>query len=283
MEMTQAASSSSAPPGGNWLETAPTESTSHDCAVCGEPMKARNAEERHLMQRTNEIMIGILRYYSHMYFGVGDVTNLKAEMEGVEIEMDTGVDDYMDEQREQFLEYVDSDDGQEGWKPPLQRSLWSYHTVAGVMVTVILVIGITWILLDVLSLYCNFGFSIFSSTDQRNKWHNSYLNLLFSDGGSLCVLCQKQLFEFAPKYGRHFAKHQHAQHSRYLNNIMRLENKKQAFGVAARGKTANINKLSVNGAPDMKAGFHQSKATAFIMVRELPTDEPLPVFVQPEI
>jgi len=105
-----------------------------------------------MISRTNEIVIGILRHYSRLYFGVSDVTmNVDfAEGGAVEIELDAGVDDDEDSARKLFLDDVDSDDDEVGWKPALHAEQWRWSRVALGMVASLLFVGVLWIVLELL-------------------------------------------------------------------------------------------------------------------------------------
>eukprot|EP00391_Amoebophrya_sp_Ameob2_P003552 CAMPEP_0179009602 /NCGR_PEP_ID=MMETSP0795-20121207/16360_1 /TAXON_ID=88552 /ORGANISM="Amoebophrya sp., Strain Ameob2" /LENGTH=148 /DNA_ID=CAMNT_0020704811 /DNA_START=175 /DNA_END=621 /DNA_ORIENTATION=- len=109
-----------------------------DCAMCGEPMKGANPEETHLMTRANSILVGVLRHYSMLYYGTKDVTDLS----GVAVEMKSASSDIDDAERQEFMDYVDSDDGKDGWKPPLAQEGWRFKVVV-----VVMLVG-TWAILD---------------------------------------------------------------------------------------------------------------------------------------
>ncbi|CAD7923754.1 unnamed protein product [Amoebophrya sp. A120] len=114
------------------------------CAVCGEPMKAVNAEEAGLMTRANQILIGVLRHYSMLYYGTKDVTDLSA----VAVEMRSNTSSLDDAERQEFMDYVDSDDGKEGWKAPLAQEGYRFRNVAVIFVISVLFVGGLWAILD---------------------------------------------------------------------------------------------------------------------------------------
>ncbi|CAD7929836.1 unnamed protein product [Amoebophrya sp. A25] len=113
------------------------------CAMCGEPLKDKTEEK--LVSRTNNILMGILRYYSRLYYGVDDCTN----MSEVTIELKSNAsssDD--DEDRKEFQEYVDSDDGKEGWKEPLGKEGYRYWKMFLIFACTCFGIGATMLALD---------------------------------------------------------------------------------------------------------------------------------------
>ncbi|CAD7929825.1 unnamed protein product [Amoebophrya sp. A25] len=124
------------------------------CAVCGEPIKGADANEAALIARTSDVLVGVLQYFSRVYFGATDVTDIarKGTMDQVQLEFsDYESDDDDAEERDDFLHYIDSDDGKDGWKPPLARQNYSWYTLAGVMTGTVLLFAVTWIILEMSS------------------------------------------------------------------------------------------------------------------------------------
>ena len=60
-------------------------SAGHACAMCGEPMKAKDEKDARLMARTSEVLIGVLRHFSKLYYGCHDVTDPTAGMGGTKL------------------------------------------------------------------------------------------------------------------------------------------------------------------------------------------------------